>query len=210
MQKNLSIIVLTLLLVTTGGMATALEEPAFTEIARAGEVEFRQYQPYLIAETLVVGVTDQGEASNTGFRRLFRYISGENTTRAKIAMTAPVQQAPVSRQIAMTAPVQQTPVGDGWRIAFVVPGEFDAETVPQPTSSKIVIRAVPGELMAVLRYSGRWTDENHQRHIRLLLEALDEAGIEVLGTPVIAAYNAPFSLPFSRRNEVMVAVARVP
>lgn len=188
----------------------ALEEPDFTVTAHLGDLEFRQYQPYLVAETLVAGVTDQGEASNTGFRRLFRYISGENTNRAKIAMTAPVQQAPVARQIAMTAPVQQTRAAEGWRIAFVVPGEFNAETVPQPTNPDITIRPVPGALKAVLRYSGRWTEENHQRHIRLLLDALSKAGIEVIDTPVIAAYNSPFSLPSFRRNEVMVSVASSP
>lgn len=188
----------------------ALEEPGFTLTARLDEVEFRQYRPYMVAETLVAGVTDREEASNTGFRRLFRYISGENTVRAKIAMTAPVQQAPVSRKIAMTAPVQQVPADGGWRIAFVVPGEFDAETVPRPTNPEVTIRAVPGQLMAVLRYSGRWTDENHQRHTRLLLDALAKAGIEVQGTPVLAAYNSPFSLPIVRRNEVMVAVVRAP
>jgi hypothetical protein len=201
---------LAMLLIFNWTHVMAIEEPEYALMTQLGEVEFRLYKPYLLAQTLVAGESSQTRAANIGFRRLFGYISGDNAVQSKIAMTAPVQQQPASRKIAMTAPVQQTPSDEGWLIAFVVPSEFDLESVPKPSNPEVKIRAVPEQLMAVLTYSGRWTEDNHQRHIQMLLKALAAADIEVLGEPLSAAYNSPFSLPFMRRNEVMVAVAKLP
>ncbi len=193
-----------------GGPALALEEPSFSVIATVDGIEYRQYQPYLVAETVVTGAADRGEAANIGFRRLFNYIRGDNQVQAELASGAVVNQQPVSAKIDMTAPVRQIPQAQGWSIAFIVPSEFDQASVPQPTNAEVNIRAVPGELVAVLEYSGRWTDANAEQHKTQLLSAVSAAGLTTYGEVVTAFYNSPFSLPFMRRNEVMVAVNQVP
>ncbi len=186
----------------------AYEEPAYTVVFETDGVEYRRYEPYLVAETQVT-TEERNRAANVGFRRLFDYISGANKSRTEIAMTAPVQQQQSGQKIAMTTPVRQEMSDGGWTVAFVVPDEFDRQTVPMPTNPDVYIREVPSALIAVLRFSGRWTDRNVDRHKDRLRTHLAVENVEMQGEIVNAFYNAPFVLPFMRRNEVMVEVDRV-
>ena len=188
----------------------AYEEPAYAIQGELNGIEYRSYAEYLVAETQVINAGDRNAASSVGVRRLFNYIRGENSVSAKIAMTAPVQQQPKSTKIAMTAPVQQSATDAGWTVAFVIPEKYSVDTVPQPTNPEVYIRQIPQSTRAVLRFSGRWTDKNVNTHSRQLLERLSQAGIEAKGEVMVAFYNAPFAIPFMRRNEVMVAIEQPP
>jgi len=203
------LIVLAVLLLA-GGNAMSLEEPAYTVIYEKGDVEYRLYEPYLVSETVIQQSRDYRDAGNEGFRRLFQYISGANSGQAEIAMTAPVARAPTSAKIAMTAPVQRGETAEGLSVTFMLPAEYTIETAPIPTDERVRIRAVPGRLMAVLRYSGRWTEKNFDEKRQLLREAIYSEAIERIGEFESAAYDPPFMPPFMRRNEVMVEVDRVP
>ncbi|MBM4220671.1 MAG: heme-binding protein [Gammaproteobacteria bacterium] len=188
----------------------AIEEPAYTVRHASGKIEYREYAPYLVAETLVDGETDFESAGNVAFGRLFRYISGDNTTRTKIAMTAPVSQQAGGEKIAMTVPVQQAGTRSGWRVAFTLPAKYSLETAPVPADSRIRIVREPARLLAVLRYSGRWTESSYNAGRDELLASLSAAGVGMRGEPQLARYNAPFVPPFMRRNEVMVEVDSYP
>ena len=187
-----------------------LETPKYTVLYSDGEVEYRQYEPYLVSETIVETNSGYSDAGSEGFRRLFNYISGGNTSRAKIAMTAPVERAPSGAKIAMTAPVERQETPAGWRVTFMLPAEYTLDTAPVPTDARVRIREVRGRLMAVLRYSGRWTEQNVATRTKQLLTAIADESLESIGDVVSAAYDPPFMPPFMRRNEVMVEVSRLP
>ena len=189
--------------------AMAIEKPSFRVLEQDGAFELREYAPHLLAETRVEA--DFERAGNVAFQRLFRYISGENTAQQKIAMTAPVTQtsAAVSgEKIAMTAPVAQQADGAGYRVAFVVPSKYTLDSVPQPRDPSVQIRAVPAQLVASWRYSGRWTTTNYQQHLAELRSAIAARGLKETGEPILARYDPPFMPSFLRRNEVLIPVTR--
>ena len=211
-RKNLWMAVLSAAtaVAVVGGSAVAYEEPEYTLIKTVNGVEYRQYRPYLIAETRISGQPDRDKAANAGFRRLFRYISGENILRRTVANEASGSPASASTKISMTTPVWQAPADDGWSVAFVVPKEYDVSSVPLPTSAEVSIRTVPGLLTAVWKYSGRWTEQTVRSNETELLDRLADSGIRPAGEVVTAYYNSPFTPPFLRRNEVQVQVNQVP
>ena len=182
----------------------ALEEAKYTVIMREGSFELRQYDPHIVAETMVKG--DYDKAGNEGFRRLFKYISGENQKKQSIAMTAPVSQDAGPEKIAMTAPVSQEQTGGQWRIAFVMPSEYTLDTLPQPVDPKVLLKQVPARRMAAITYSGSWSKARYEEHKALLEAFIQKQKLSPLGEPVLARYNSPFTLWFLRRNEVLIPV----
>jgi hypothetical protein len=187
--------------------AMAIEEPSFRVLEQDGAFELREYAPYVVAETRVK--SDFESAGNAAFQRLFRYISGQNVAQEKIAMTAPVTQSRSEtrgEKIAMTAPVTQVAAGDGYRVAFTLPSSYTRETAPTPLDKTIEIRAVPAQLVASWRYSGRWTESKYRESEARLREQMAKRDLEASGEPTLARYNPPFTPWFMRRNEVLVPV----
>ena len=196
----------------------ATEEPQYTVVVAEGALELRRYAPMLIAETEVEGSLD--EASNQGFRLIADYIFGNNRSadaerQARIAMTAPVTIEPQSSKIAMTAPVTAEPQSPGadmqaarrWRIHFVMPSQYQLDTIPKPSNPLVQLREVPGKHYAVHRYSGFNTLSRVQLKTDELLQWAGAQSLTVTGTPQLARYNPPWTLPMFRRNEIMVEVA---
>ncbi|MDP9988862.1 hypothetical protein J2S98_004051 [Arthrobacter oryzae] len=185
------------------------EQQPYELVRRYPHFELRRYPDYAVAEVTVTASFDR--AGNAAFRYLFNYISGNNTARQKLAMTAPVLQEPRlgPQKLAMTAPVLQSgPLpGSGqpaeFTVAFVLPAGVTAETAPAPTDPKVRVRGVPGSLAAVVGFSGGGSDSAFEKRNKGLQAALTLAGLTPVGPPRFARFDPPFKPWFLRHNEVV-------
>jgi hypothetical protein len=186
------------------GIRSGTEEPAYTVVARAGPVEIRTYGPRIAAETTVDAPEEA--ARSAGFRRLAGYIFGANTTKAKIAMTAPVATE-ASQTIDMTAPVAEARDAAGrWVIRFYMPHQWTMDTLPVPDNPAVHLVPVPPETIAVLGFSGSYGPETIKQRQQDLLRRLADMPWKATGGPMAWFYDPPWTLPWLRRNEVAVPV----
>ena len=184
----------------------AIEEPAHSVERTIGDIEVRQYVPYVVAEVVLPGSAD--DAGNSAFRILAGYIFGKNKGDRTLAMTAPVTQAAVPMKLDMTAPVTQTAAPGGWTVQFVLPQGVTLATAPEPLDHRVMLREIPAEHVAVIRYSGTWSQANYDEHLAMLLTALRSADLTGTGEPVFARYDPPFKPWFMRRNEIWLHLSR--
>jgi hypothetical protein len=185
------------------GVRTA-EEPDYQVLHDYGKIQIRRYPALVVAETTVMA--DYPESSNQAFCRLAGYIFGKNRKQQKISMTAPViQQQPVET-LAMTAPVLQQRTGSVWKMAFVLPKGYSLATAPVPLDKAVVIKELPARRVAVIRYSGRLTEQGIDEKAEELSKWLSQQGYKAISYPRSAAYDPPWTLPFLRRNEVHIEI----
>jgi hypothetical protein len=185
------------------GVRIGTEEPHYITEARLGDVEIRRYGPRVAAQTAVTGSGQ--DALSEGFRRLAGYIFGGNHRNTSIAMTAPVAQH--SDSIAMTAPVAQSRTTDGDSvIRFFMPSKWSMDLLPEPDDGLVTLVEVPGETVAVLRFTGDRSTRAMATKTEELLETLRDSHFHPGGDPVAWFYDPPWTLPFRRRNEVVVPV----
>ena len=175
-------IFLTLLFIYSHAMA--YEESPFNIVHQTDIYEIRHY-----VDRLAVQATYTNQ--NSSFRNLFNYISGANIDSEKIQMTTPVTQSAKSSEMVMQ---------------FYLPSKFTKKTAPVPTDPKVKLITIEEGHYAVIKYSGRLTDKNFNKHKKILKENLIEDKIEIIGPAIKATYNGPFTLPILRRNEAMFHV----
>jgi hypothetical protein len=180
------------------------EEQKYTVERKFPKFEVRRYEACVFADVTVSG--DFESAGSAGFRPLIGYISGNNKPNSKIAMTAPVVQEPVSK-IAMTSPVMQQNAGQDNIISFVMPAGMTLDSLPIPSSSKVSLREVPEQSVAVSRFSGRWTHAVYIRHVAELESRITESGFTSNGSPRFARFDPPWTPWFMRRNEIQIPIA---
>jgi len=167
-----------------------VEEPAYEIVRTIGRAEVRRYGALTIARV------DESKGDTDGFNILFNYISGRNRQSKKVPMTAPV----LSESIEMTAPV----LSDASSIAFILPSNYTAETAPIPADPRVKILTIPPRVIAVLRFSGRWSEGAFSKKSKELLDEVAKAALVTKGSVFSMLYNPPFTPWFIRRNEVGV------
>ena len=187
------------------GVVMATEEPKYTVLEKEPPFEVRSYAPMIVAEVQVNG--DLDDASSQGFRLIAAYIFGQNQVNEKIAMTAPVtveDQASKSAKIAMTVPVGIEPNAGKWTVSFVMPSEYTMDSIPKPINPLVQLRQIPAIKKAVIRFSGFYNQQKVDEKTLELEQWIKSRNLQSAGTPNFARYNPPWSLPFMRRNEVMI------
>ena len=195
-----------LIFIFWGTNLSALEEPKYSVLKEYENFEIRNYASYLVAEVDIEG--SYNKSGNEAFRILAGYIFGDNQSSTKMNMTAPVESEAIqsSEKMNMTAPVFSNKNFNGYTYRFVMESKYTQETLPVPNNSKIRITEIKDRVMAVISFSGRWSQKNFEKHEQILVNDLKNEGIGVASEAIYARYNAPFTPWFLRRNEIMFEI----
>ena len=183
MKFFLSICILSLIVISN---VMAADEVKYTMVSKSELYEVRKYSDRLVIETKT---SDQ----SSGFRKLFKYISGDNKDK---------------KEIKMTTPVTQTEKNGNMTMQFYMPAEFNESNIPGPSNSEVKVLNIKGGYYAATIYSGRASDSNYNKYKHILEDQLKKDEISIISKPIRATYNSPFTLPMLRRNEVMFKIEK--
>lgn len=172
-----------------GPFVSNVEQAKYTVVAKQGSIEIRDYAPMIVAETEVKG--PRQEAISEGFRTIADYIFGNNVPH---------------QNVAMTAPVTQQSHGNSWKIRFVMPASFTMESLPKPNNNSVKLEPVEAKRFAVIRFSGTPKEDSIIKHQTELEAFIRKNNLEAASEPIYAFFNPPWTLPFLRRNEVMIEI----
>jgi hypothetical protein len=162
-------------------------ESATCQVVRSsGNFAVRDYPALMVVET---PMTRTGKDADGSFMRLFRFITGKNEAKQKIAMTTPVFMSGN---------------GSNATMAFVLPAKLPAGEVPKPTDGAVTVREWPAGRFALLRFRGGRNPKNEAAALQQLKDWMTAAGLRVLSPPVFAYFDPPWTPRFLRRNEVML------
>lgn len=183
--------------------AMATEEPSYRVVEKSEPFEIRQYPPMIVAQVEVPG--DLSEASSAGFRLIANYIFGNNIS----VRDGGVNMAePVPEKIAMTVPVIAEGKSDQktWLIQFVMPKQYTMDTLPKPNNPQVKLVQVGSQKLAVIRFTGFVGDDKVQEKTAKLIAWINARNEIALGNPRLARYNPPWSIPWMRRNEILIPI----
>jgi DNA gyrase inhibitor GyrI len=168
----------------------AIEKPAYESVSKNGNFEVRKYA----AIPVVSAPMEDMEKRDESFRTLFRYISGGNEEKAKIAMTSPVFMENGEDQ------------KEG-RMSFMIPAKVSEKGAPAPNAEDVTVSEIGGGTFAVLRFKGWSEGAKRDKATEDLTKLVSEAKLKSIGKPFFAFYDPPWTPELLRRNEVWQRVA---
>ena len=169
---------------------SAYESAEYSVLETEGNIELRSY-PELVLVTTSMGTRVQGDDGSFG--RLFRYISGTNSDKQKVAMTTPVFMEPESDQ------------ADG-QMSFVIPKEVAESKVPEPTGGQVQLTKRAAGKFAVIRFAGRVDLDVRNEQRSKLKNWIERNGYSAIGEAEVAGYDPPWTPGPLRRNEILIRI----
>lgn len=164
------------------------ETAKYKVLLKEGNFEIRHYETYY-----TVSVDDPDFETQSGFRQLFNYISGENEKKLKIPMTVPVFNEMEN---------------ENKTTEFFIPHEISESEIPKPNNTQIKIKKIDQHTAAVVSFSGIANESNIKKHIEELLKWLEGKKYKTYGNVVLARYNPPLTLPPLRTNEIIISIEK--
>lgn len=176
---------------------SSVEEPKYQIITKEDNIEIRQYEQMISAEVKIFG--NRKSAINSGFRILADYIFGNNQKDLKIAMTAPVRQYKITTGFKADQATE-------WIISFIMPSKFSYADLPLANNSEILIKLLEPKKYLTIRFSGLASDKKLKNALEQLEIYAKNNQLNIRENILFAFYNPPWTLPFMRRNEIMLEV----
>ena len=181
MKSIFYILFLTTCILQSVVMAQDTEIQAYEVIKKIDSVEIRFYPSATLVKT----------SGGNNFGKLFQYISGNNASEEKIAMTAPVYMNENKSEM-----------------AFVMPLDVHQKGAPVPKGESVSLQVTEPRHVAAIRYSGYTNATKETTYKKQLLEILETNGVETSGSVEFLGYDSPYKF-YNRRNEVLVEVVYV-
>lgn len=179
--------VLLIIFILSGVIMSDVEQPKYDVIEKNSPIEIRQYSVLIVSEVVVKNTRKL--SINEGFKLIADYIFGNNQQQTKISMTAPVTQQKSE---------------NGWIVRFIMPAEHSLDTLPKPENPAVKIKKIDQQKFVVIKFSGLSSEDNIQQYELKLTQYILDNGLQTQNSPIYAFYNPPWTLPFLRRNEILI------
>ncbi|GAA6087479.1 heme-binding protein 2 [Tachysurus ichikawai] len=169
-----------------------LECLLFDLTCKGEEYEVRHYEATKWVTTEVESLFKDW-AKIKGFRKLYKYITGENEAGVNIDMTAPV-----ILNVKEEIPFLEKSV---YKLSFLLPSAYQTQA-PQPTDSTVYFTDMPDTTVYVKSFGGYMVSAVATMYSKKLKEALDKAQATYnTDYHYDVGYNSPMKL-MNRHNEV--------